>query len=253
MNSNLALLLPFLINMDDAVEDMMDLELLNAIPDDGFVASEVNLLEGTQESKTTPITYIREWWNEVLRNSKYDENLRREVNVIKEKWKEILKCLKRMEWAKVQSYLRDLAPHTSPSSSWIQYSSSNNEVSPAVMFWSAGGRIHYATDKLCKMISYSLEELRVEAGQEGTKPNKVRAHSLFHADDMVPILAKQLEESMSQTVKPTSVYHMKTRLVAKTGEEIPVSASVANVRDSTGCLIVTAAHFVPISSFRMNI
>jgi len=118
------------------------------------------------------------------------------------------------------------------------------------MFWSPGGRIHYATDKLCKMVSYNLDELRVEPGQEGTKFYKMRAHSLFHTDDMVPILAKQLEESMHQPSEQTSVYHMKTRLVSKTGEEMPVSASIANVRDSTGCLLITAAHFVPVSSFR---
>jgi len=224
------------------------MEIENTSPGDSYVDTQVSSLDGHHECRTNPITYIRECWKEVFRNAKYDENLRREVNFIKEKWKEILKCLKRMEWAKVQSYVIDLAPHASSSSAWTSYS--NTEVSPAVMFWSPGGRIHYATDKLCKMIAYSLDELRVEGGQEGAKPHKLKAHSLFHSDDMVPMLAKQLEESMHQTTEQTSVYHMKTRLITKTGEELPVCATVANIRDSTGCLLFTAGHFVPISSFR---
>lgn len=50
----------------------------------------------------SPITYIKDCWREILHSAKYDENLKREFNQIKENWKEIANALRRMEWQKVQ-------------------------------------------------------------------------------------------------------------------------------------------------------
>lgn len=106
---------------------------------------------------------------------------------------------------------------------------------PAILFWSSGGRIHYANESFCRLVGYSVDELRVEP--DGN--DKVRAHSLFHPEEMVKILKKQLEAIQNSDLRLSS-YNLKTRLFSKFRQEIPVRCSISNLRDNVGIPLLTS-------------
>jgi len=145
----------------------------------------------------------------------------------RETWLQILHCLRNMRWQKVHTHLQQLETQ-------------ENRVlgsSPAIIIWSAGGLIHHANDAFCKLVGYSLEELRVQGNGVS---DRLMAHALFHPEEIVSILKKQLEAAQHPH---RSAYHLKTRLVSKQNLEIPVIASVTNLRDSLGLSLLTIAHF----------
>lgn len=94
--------------------------------------------------------------------------------------------------------------------------------SVSVLFWSSGGRIHYANSNFCHLVGYNVDELRVSVDDEND--DKIGAHSLFHPDEMVKILKKQLD-----AVQIPSSYYLKTRLLNKWKQEIPVSCQISNL------------------------
>jgi len=131
-----------------------------------------------------------------------------------------------------------------------------DELSPAIVFWSSGGRIHHANKSFCKLVGYSVDELRVEQRSSdlpsirlaqgpmesfGSKKEKIGIYSLFHPEEMVSILKRQLE-AVQHNEK--SSYQMKTRLLSKLNREIPVSVSISNLRDALGIPLLSVAHFL---------
>jgi PAS domain S-box-containing protein len=119
--------------------------------------------------------------------------------------------------------LRELDPH--------------DETSPPVVFWSSGGRIHHANSTFCRLVGYSVDELRVVSESQN---NKIRAHSLFHPEETVKILSRQLDAVQQPML---TSYQLKTRLLGKNKQEIPVSCSISNLRDPVGTPLLTMAHF----------
>eukprot|EP01117_Protostelium_nocturnum_P004189 TRINITY_DN1549_c0_g1_i1.p1 TRINITY_DN1549_c0_g1~~TRINITY_DN1549_c0_g1_i1.p1 ORF type:complete len:421 (+),score=116.63 TRINITY_DN1549_c0_g1_i1:598-1860(+) len=172
----------------------------------------------------------RDMWIQFLGQAKDDESLRRDFLKIKSTWSEIMKCLRSLEWEKLYSYLQEMgAP------------SGLEENGQAVVIWSSGGRIQYANPSFCRMLGFTADELKT-AGESRKIPS---AHYLFHPEESVKISQKQLEslESPGQS----SYFQSKTRLLSKLRKEIPVSASISNVRDNFGMPLLTVAHFSPIA------
>jgi len=165
-------------------------------------------------------------WTNILQQLRIDENLRYEFRTVKEMWKEIMKCLRSFEWHKVQNYLESMDKN-------YLYSS------PALVFWSSGGRIHHANHSFCNMTGYNLEDLRVQIHGD----DNIGIHRLFHPDDIVHVLKRQLEATQHPH---RSSYYMRTRLITKFRQEIPVSAFVTNLRDSIGGQLLTVAHIASL-------
>lgn len=104
------------------------------------------------------------------------------------------------------------------------------------MFWSPGGRIHHANKSFCKLVGYTIEELRVDGGGK----HSIKVHGLFHPEEMVKIFKRQLEAIQNPE---RSYFHMKTRLISKFHQEIPVTVSISNLCDTLGMPLLTIAHF----------
>ena len=108
----------------------------------------------------------------------------------------------------------------------------------AVVFWSPGGRIHHANSTFCKMVGYNVQDLRVAS--DGV--DKIRVHALFHPDETMKILSRQLDALNNPT---QGSFHLKTRLLSKMRKEIPVDCSISNLHDRVnGTPLLTMAHFV---------
>jgi len=169
-----------------------------------------------------------DFWNEYLEQLE-DNKFQGEFVKAKETWKEIISSLRVLDWPRVQSYLQELDTDqkvdTGP---------------PPILFWSPGGRIHYANQTFCKLIGYTLDELRVHLDGKIHKG----AHSLFHPEDMLKLLKWQLDAMQNPE---DSLYEMRIRLISKDGKEISGSCSVASLRDALGIPLLTVAHFVPMT------
>jgi len=118
----------------------------------------------------------------------------------------------------------------------IEATSHSLEPSPAIIIWSSGGRIHHANESFCKLVGYSIDELLSQANGQG----QIWAHALFHPEEIVGILKRQLDALQHPN---RSAFHLKTRLLTKFRQEIPVSLSLSNIRDSIGSSL-TVAHFI---------
>jgi len=182
--------------------------------------------------------YIKECWEEFQNRSKY-QNMDIELQRVKELWKEILQCLRNLDWSKVQNLLQEA--ESSPMNQYF-----GDHIKPSVVFWSSGGRIHHANESFCKLVGYTPAELRAEVTLDANFPpsfggNKIRAHSFFHPEEMMKIMKRQLE-AVQHPEK--SSYHMNTRLMSKFRQEIPVSCSILNLRDTLGMSLLTVAIFV---------
>jgi len=173
---------------------------------------------------------LRECWNGFLRKAKEHDDIRKELDKGVEKWRDILDSLRSLNWQKVQSYLEEIDP-------WRSNHVLETEREPATLFWSPGGRIHYANINFCKLTGHSVEELRVDnQGRE-----KIKAHTLFHPEEMVRICARQLDAVQRSDV---GSYSVKTRLISKFRQEIPVYCAISNLRDSIGLTLLTVAYFI---------
>lgn len=211
-----------------------------------------------EEGDSKSQIYLKECWEEFMYKSSlksYDADLQR----VSESWKEIIRCLRNLEWQKAQLLMQEM-----------EILNGKNDyvgemIQPSIVFWSSGGRIHHANESFCKLVGYSLDELRAEVSADlnsgnSTNPyyqhhhqnnynnllwnggnNKMRAHSFFHPEEMMKILKRQLEAVQNPE---RSSYQMNTRLLSKYRQEIPVSTSVLNLRDNLGVSLLTIAIFV---------
>lgn len=182
--------------------------------------------------------YIKECWEE-FQYKNLTKSYDMEIQRVSESWKEIMKCLRNLEWHKAQSLMQEMEEVNGS----IDYFGENTQ--PSFVMWSSGGRIHHANESFCKLVGYSLEELRVEVSAEQGHGNhgQMSAHSFFHPEEMMKILKRQLVAVQSGD-RSGSCYQMNTRLLSKTRLEIPVSCSVLNLRDNQGPSSLTVAIFV---------
>jgi PAS domain-containing protein len=237
---NLAHLLPFLVNVAstassadmDQVFFYEDNETSSYTADLPFYTpNEISIVNDAEypESEERIRDEMQTCWANILQQMQIDESLRCEFRSVKELWQEIMRCLGSLEWNKVQSYLESM---------------DNNYLynSPPLVFWSSGGRIHHANQSFCNMTGYNVAELRVQLHNE-ERIAHYGVHSLFHPEETVNLLKRQLEATQSPH---KSSYHMKTRLLTKYRQEIPVSAFVTNLRDSTGGSLLSVAHFAAL-------
>jgi len=148
---------------------------------------------------------------------------------IKEIWKEVLASLRNLEWKKAQGLLADI------DGSCFLPSEPVFRNAPAVVMWSPGGRIHHANGAFCYLSGYSLEDLKVSNGFDG---GKINANHLFQTSEITKILQKQLEAFQSSKSCVCS-FLMRTKLLTKTKQEISISCSINNLRDSFGVPILT--------------
>eukprot|EP01119_Soliformovum_irregulare_P001980 TRINITY_DN1198_c0_g1_i1.p1 TRINITY_DN1198_c0_g1~~TRINITY_DN1198_c0_g1_i1.p1 ORF type:complete len:405 (+),score=51.57 TRINITY_DN1198_c0_g1_i1:702-1916(+) len=221
-------LLPFLIN----VVAQNDKKLLG--PD--LVCESRFLEEPTSDSGDEEIEEgcelfdeIRCWWETNRSQLQVDEKMRGDLSQVQDLWQTVLRDLRNMQWRRVKSTLQRLE-------------SQENQAmgsSPAMIVWSAGGLIHHANEAFCNLAGYGLQELEISNDAPYTPHPRLVASSLF---DDVSIWKNQLEV-VGQSHR--SAYHLKTRLLSKDGREIPVTLSVANLRDSLGLSLLTIAHVVP--------
>jgi len=247
---HLALLLPFLSShMDNqrdgsssGSDDEEDIELNmlsrslrgEDFPFSGLSNEDVRLQEAMD------VDY-KDMWMEFLGHAKDDESLRREFQKIKGLWTEIMRCLRSLEWPKLHQYLAE-----------IESDLSIND-GPAVVFWSSGGRIQYANASFCRLVGFSSDELTYQNPSKDSLGEKISsmsdlrrpsAHSLFHPEDGVKISQRQLD-SLEDVENQVGYYQTRARLVSKSRKEVPVTASITNVRDSYGMPLLTVAHFNP--------
>lgn len=182
--------------------------------------------------------YIKECWDEFQTKSK-NHNVDSDLQRVNELWKEILQCLRRLDWQNLHNLLEEVE-----GSSTCQRLGDHTK--PSVVFWSSGGRIHHANDSFCKLVGYSASELHADVSDvHRTLPSQLgstlRAHSFFHPEEMMKIMKRQLE-AVQHPEK--SSFQMNTRLLSKQRQEIPVSCSILNLRDTLGMSLLTVAIFV---------
>jgi len=237
---NLARLLPFLVNVASATsspdmdlshflscEDIVDIHTFTSdfpfySPYDSNKMDEFDCPDTEERMKEEMFAC----WRTILRQLQVDEDLRHEFRYVKDLWKQIMKCLHSLEWHKVQSYLESMDKN-------YLYNS------PPLVFWSSGGRIHHANQSFCRMTGYNVEDLRVQV-HEDRNIGIHGIHSLFHPEEIVSLLKRQLEATQ---YPHKSAYYMRTRLMTKYRQEIAVSAFVTNLRDSVGGSLLSVAHF----------
>lgn len=157
------------------------------------------------------------------------ESHRKLYNAIKDKWKEVLTALKSLEWTKAQDLLSEI------DFKFPLYSPKVFSKAPAVVMWSPGGRIHLVNHAFCYLTGYSSDELKVSNGQE---TSKVNANMLFPSQEIAKILQKQLEAIQTSESSVCS-FLVKTRIITKNHQEVAVSCSINNLRDTFGSPILT--------------
>lgn len=184
--------------------------------------------------------YVKECWEEFQTRSK-THNMEEDLQRVKDLWKEILRCSRSRDWQKVNTLLEEV--ESSPMDQYF-----GEKVKPSVVFWSSGGRIHHANDTFCNMVGYSVQELQADASMDmnfgffNAYPGQtLRAHCLFHPEELMKIMKRQLEAVQNPE---KSAYQMNTRLVSKYRQEIPVSCSILNLRDTLGMSLLTVAIFI---------
>lgn len=206
-------------------------------------SSQGSSLSNVDEGDSKAQIYIKECWEEF--QSKYSSNeVDAELHRSTEYWKELTKCLRNLDWQKAQGLMKEME-------SCSQNGKFGEHVQPSMVFWSSGGRIHYANESFCNLVGYSLGELRAEVSADlnsthgynmpFNQRDKMRAHSFFHPEEMMKILKRQLDASQHPE---KSSYQMNTRLLSKLRQEIPVSCSILNLRDNLGVSLLTLAIFV---------
>lgn len=181
--------------------------------------------------------YIKECWEECQYKSQV-KSFDMEIQRVSDSWKEIMRCLRNLEWQKAQVLMQEMEDVNSGSDYF------GESTQPSFVMWSSGGRIHHANESFCKLVGYSLEELRVSVSADPSmyhSNGQMRAHSFFHPEEMMKILKRQLEAVQSTE---RSSYQMSTRLLSKSRIEIPISCSVLNLRDNMGASSLTIAIFV---------
>jgi len=193
-----------------------------------------------EEGDSRAQLYIKECWEEFETKCR-SRNLDMDLQRVNETWKEITRCLRNLDWHRVQCLLKEM--EQMPMNEYF-----GEQIQPSIVFWSSGGRIHHANDQFCKLVGYSPEELRTEGSidmnvnsQSPFGRDKIRAHSVFHPEEMMKILKRQLEASQHPE---KSSYQLNTRLLSKNRQEIPISCSILNLRDTLGLPLLTVAIFV---------
>jgi len=231
--SHLALLLPFLSSHMEA-----PCSESSSSSSEDEEEQETNILSRTLRGEDFPFSGIancterinkeemdvnyREMWLNFLGLAKEDGSYHMEFQKIKSLWTEIMRCIRSLEWHKLHHYLDEMEDQIANG--------------PAVVFWSSGGRIQYANSSFLRLVGFSNEELR-----SCDTRRSFSAHTLFHPEDSVRISQKQLETLESP--EEQGYYQTRTRLLTKLRREVPVSASISNVRDSFGMPLLTVAHF----------
>jgi len=155
-----------------------------------------------------------------------------------------MKCLRIIDWGKLQNLLKEMDE--------LPTDHFGEHAQPGILCWSSGGRIHHANESFCNLVGYNLDELRVGVVGVQTKiedynsasnneSDKIKAHTVFHPDEMMRITKRQLDAIQHPE---RSSYQLNTRLCGKSKQEIPVSCSVLNVRDTSALPLLTIAIFV---------
>jgi len=195
-----------------------------------------NIEEGDSRAQI----YLKECLEEFQYKSPSNKNFESELQRVNELWKEIMKCLRNLDWLKAQGLLQEMEQLTLTDSY-------GTNLQPSILYWSSGGRIHHANESFCNLVGYTADELRVEdtmhmtASSANCGREKLRAHSFFHPEEMMKILKRQLEAVQNPE---KSSYQLNTRLLSKYRQEIPVSCSILNLRDSLGVSLLTVAIFI---------
>jgi len=157
------------------------------------------------------------------------EGNKKMYNAVKDKWREVLVALKSLDWTRAQALLIEIE------SNYIFSSPKVFSKPPAVVMWSPGGRIHLVNPAFCCLTGYSSEELKVSNGLD---TGKVNANMLFPPQEITKILQKQLE-AIQNSESSVCSFLVKTKLISKAKQEIAVSCSINNLRDSFGSPILT--------------
>jgi len=233
--THLALLLPFL---SSHMEDNYSSESCMSSSEDED-EHELYTLSKTLKGEDFPFLHsglnedtdglYRDMWFQFLGRAKEDDSLIHEFNKVKAMWADIMKCLRSLQWSKLQTYLAEIEDHLS--------TSSNGNEGPAVVYWSSGGRIQYANSAFGRLVGFSPEELR----QTTDIRKLISVHSLFHPEDSVRMSQRQLD--LMDNNQEGCYYQTRTRLITKMRREISVNASISNVRDNYGMPLLTVGHF----------
>jgi len=197
------------------------------------------------EGDTKAQVYLKECCEEFQQTFKHND-VEEDLQQVNDRWKDILKCLRNLDWQKAQSLMDEMER--------LPLRHYGEHIQPSVVCWSSGGRIHHANEAFCNTVGYTAEELKVDDmnisqfnnfnrafGSFGLYRDKVRIHSIFHPEEMMKITKKQLD-AVQHPEK--SFFQLNTRLLSKMRMEIPISCSILNLRDSSGLPLLTIAVFV---------
>jgi len=198
-----------------------------------------------EEGDSRAQIYLKECWEEFQQKYR-TKNMDAELQQANDKWKDILKCLRNLDWQKAQCLIEEM--ERTPGEHFGEH------VQPSIVCWTSGGRIHYVNEAFCNLVGFEEDELRVDDlntqqfnsfthafGSFGLYKDKVRIHSIFHPEEMMKITKRQLE-AVQHPEK--SSFQLNTRLLSKSRNEIPISCSILNLRDSSALPLLTIAVFV---------